>query len=85
VSEAGAVTEVELRRLQWHCRRGLLELDLALVKFLDRYARSLTRAELNVLNELLELSDNELWDFISGRKQCEIGHQLDMLRKLQET
>jgi antitoxin CptB len=85
VSEAGAVTEVELRRLHWHCRRGLLELDLALVKFLDRYARSLTRAELNVLNELLELSDNELWDFISGRKECEIGHQLDMLRKLQET
>jgi antitoxin CptB len=76
--------EVELRRLHWHCRRGLLELDLALVKFLDRYAKSLTRGELNVLNELLELSDNELWDFISGRKECEVEHQLDMLRKLQE-
>jgi len=85
VSEAGAVTEVELRRLHWHCRRGLLELDLALVKFLDRYARSLTRAELNVLNELLELSDNELWDLISGRRECETERQLDMLRKLQET
>jgi antitoxin CptB len=85
VSEAGAVTEVELRRLHWHCRRGLLELDLALVRFLDRHAPSLTRAELGVVNELLELSDSELWDFISGRKECRIEYQMEILRKLQET
>jgi succinate dehydrogenase flavin-adding protein (antitoxin of CptAB toxin-antitoxin module) len=84
VTSEGGVTEVELRRLRWHCRRGLLELDLALTKFLERHARALQPADLVILNELLELGDNELWDLVSGRTACEVKHQLEMLRKLQE-
>jgi antitoxin CptB len=83
-TNAGEVSEVELRRLHWHCRRGLLELDLALTRFLDRHARQLERAELAILNELLVLDDNELWDLVSGRKDCEAEHQVEMLRKLRE-
>ncbi len=83
-TNAGGVTEVELRRLHWHCRRGLLELDLALTRFLDRHARQLGRADLDILNELLALGDNELWDLVSGRKDCEAERQVEMLRKLRE-
>jgi antitoxin CptB len=49
------------RRLQWKCRRGLLELDLVL----DRYLKSNPQDE--ELVEFLELQDNELWDIVSGR------------------
>ena len=83
-ANAGGITEVELRRLHWQCRRGLLELDLALTKFLDRHARQLNRADLVILNELLALSDNELWDLVSGRKDCEAERQVEMLRRLRE-
>jgi antitoxin CptB len=48
-------------RLKWKCRRGLLELDLVL----ERYLRS-NPADAE-LSELLELQDNDLWDIVSGR------------------
>jgi len=48
-------------RLKWKCRRGLLELDLVL----ERYLRS--NPEDTELSELLELQDNDLWDIVSGR------------------
>jgi antitoxin CptB len=48
-------------RLKWKCRRGLLELDLVL----ERYLRS--NPEDAELSELLELQDNDLWDIVSGR------------------
>jgi antitoxin CptB len=48
-------------RLKWKCRRGLLELDLVL----ERYLRG--NPEDAELSELLELADNDLWDIVSGR------------------
>ena len=48
-------------RLKWKCRRGLLELDLVL----ERYLRS--NPGDTELSELLDLQDNDLWDIVSGR------------------
>jgi antitoxin CptB len=50
-------------RLQWKCRRGLLELDLVLEKYLRQYPED---AELAAL---LDLPDNDLWDIVSGRSE----------------
>jgi len=49
------------RRLKWKCRRGLLELDLVLTKYLEKTPYD---AE---LAEFLDLQDNDLWDIVSGR------------------
>lgn len=78
------VTEVDLRRLHWNCRRGLLELDLTLTRFLERHARQLERADLVVLNELLELDDDELWGMVSSRIACKTERHAHILQKLQE-
>jgi len=48
-------------RLKWKCRRGLLELDLVL----ERYLRA--NPEDAELAEFLDLPDNDLWDIVSGR------------------
>jgi len=48
-------------RLQWKCRRGLLELDLVLERYLRSHPEDLELAE------FLELPDNDLWDIVSGR------------------
>jgi len=48
-------------RLLWKCRRGLLELDLVLQRFLVKHPEDRT------LPELLDLPDNDLWDIVSGR------------------
>ena len=48
-------------RLFWKCRRGLLELDIVLQRYL------LKHPEDNTLSDLLDLPDNDLWDIVSGR------------------
>jgi antitoxin CptB len=60
---------VSWNRLKWQCRRGLLELDLVLERFLRREAEQLTDEELVRLRELLETGDNELWDIVIGRSE----------------
>jgi antitoxin CptB len=50
-------------RLKWKCRRGLLELDLVLERYLRQYPED---AE---LDPLLDLPDNDLWDIVSGRSE----------------
>ena len=56
-------------RLKWKCRRGLLELDLVLERFLLRERANLTIEELVRFGELLEKEDNDLWDIVNGRSQ----------------
>jgi len=55
---------LEERKLKWKCRRGLLELDLLLTKYLEKTPYD---AE---LAELLDLQDNDLWDVVSGRSDA---------------
>jgi antitoxin CptB len=50
-------------RLYWKCRRGLLELDIVLQRFIP----TVKDEELQPLHALLELPDNDLWDIIIGR------------------
>jgi antitoxin CptB len=65
------IAEVELRRLRWRCRRGLLENDLVLQRFLDRRGPGLDERELAALNELLALPDPDLWALVSGQRECD--------------
>jgi antitoxin CptB len=50
-------------RLYWKCRRGLLELDLVL----ERFIPILRDEDMQALHVLLELPDNDLLDIIMGR------------------
>jgi antitoxin CptB len=77
--------DADLRRLRWRCRRGLLENDLVLERFLDRHAATLDEGELAALNELLELPDPELWDLVSGQRECDDQHLAAVLALLRET
>jgi antitoxin CptB len=59
----------EFDRIRWHCRRGMLELDLALNAFLERHFHGLDGSEVDAFRELLEYADSELLDFIMGRAE----------------
>jgi antitoxin CptB len=77
---------VEFRRLQWRCRRGLLENDLVLAAFLEQHAASLEGERLRAFQALLEYSDNDLWDLVAGRTECDdpaMGAIVDLLRRCQ--
>jgi antitoxin CptB len=70
-SPNAVASRVELNRLRWRCRRGMLENDLILERFLDARGEAITDGEIAALGRLLELSDNELWDLLSGRQESE--------------
>ena len=70
----------ERDRIRWHCRRGMLELDLALNAFLERHFHRLDGAEVDAFNELLEYPDTELLDFIMGRAEPESERVRGVLR-----
>jgi antitoxin CptB len=53
--------EAEQRRLAWRCRRGMLELDIVLQRFLAQHFNGLTNEELSAFDGLLALPDNEFW------------------------
>ncbi len=56
-------------RLRWRARRGLLENDLVLTRFLDRHEATLTDDDVGALTVLLELPDNALMDLILARSE----------------
>ena len=58
-------------RIRWHARRGLLENDLILTRFLDAQLTELDATEMGLLEELLQWTDNDLLDVLMGRKKCE--------------
>jgi antitoxin CptB len=60
-----------LSKLRWRCRRGLLENDLFVERFFNRHASSLTEAQGQALQALMELPDNDLLDLLLARKEPE--------------
>ncbi|MEQ1816415.1 MAG: succinate dehydrogenase assembly factor 2 [Nitrosomonas sp.] len=58
----------EFERARWRCRRGLLELDIVLQRFMDQYYTQLDESGLEQFERLLALPDNDLWDLITARQ-----------------
>ena len=58
----------ELYRLKSDARRGLLENDLILQRFFERYGTQLSVEDGRVLSLLLALDDNDLMDLLIARK-----------------
>jgi antitoxin CptB len=58
------------RRLLWRSRRGLLELDLFLEPFLRDRLAGLSRPQQEAYGALLECTDPELHEWLSGRAEA---------------
>ena len=59
------------KRLFWHCRRGMLELDLLLQRFLEKKIDSLAPEEIEAFDTLLGCTDPELYAWLMGQAQPE--------------
>jgi len=61
--------ERALSKLRWRCRRGLLENDLFIERFFNERGDQVTVREAQGLDDLMDLSDNDLLDLLLQRKQ----------------
>jgi antitoxin CptB len=75
--------EAEMNRLRWHCRRGLLENDLVLERFLAAHGAALEGERLSAFRALLDYSDDDLWSLVSGRSECRDPALGEIVRMLQ--
>ena len=57
----------EVRRLHWQCRRGMLELDVALQRFLDEDYPRLDAAARAAFARMLAAEDQTLHAWLMGR------------------
>lgn len=64
-----SMSHEEYNRLRWQCRRGMLELDLLLLRFLDQNFTLMSPQELGTFKRLLAETDVTLIDwFIYGKR-----------------
>ena len=77
------MSPADLNRLRWRCRRGLLENDLVLERFLALHGAKLEGERLSAFQALLEYADDDLWALVSGRTACRdpaLGEVVELLR-----
>lgn len=59
----------EKARFEWHCRRGMLELDLILQQFLAKGLDKLSAKEIKSFDLLLTATDPELYSWLMGYEE----------------
>lgn len=88
MSIAHQADPVKRARLRWRARRGLLENDLIVTRFLDAHEASLTDEEVDAFSRLMELADNELMDLLLARKDpsgdADLPHVHALLARLRK-
>ncbi len=69
-------------RLRWRSRRGMLENDLILTRFLDAHEVELSDEEVDAFTRLIDLSDNDLFGLLLGQKEPDEGLDLPHVKAL---
>ena len=62
---------VNKARLKWACRRGMLELDVLFIPFVDEAYDGLTAKDQRTFERLLTEQDPDLFSWFMGHKTCE--------------
>ncbi len=65
----GTLAAERVRRLRWRARRGLLENDIVLTRYLDSLGDAVSDVQARGLDILLDLTDRELLDLILARSE----------------
>jgi len=58
----------DLKRMQWHSRRGMLELDLLLVPFSQEKLPALNDDDVRLYKKLLEQEDQDLFSWLIDKE-----------------
>jgi len=66
-------------KLTWHCRRGMLELDIMLTRFMDRHVDTLTDEQIVAFEHLLGHADPVLYVWLVGQDSPEDKELADIV------
>lgn len=77
-----AVTPETISRLKWQCRRGMLELDLLLLPFVENQYVKLSPKDQQTFEELLTYTDQELYHWLIGHQPAPDMYLQKMLEQI---
>ncbi len=64
-------TKQRLSRLKWACRRGMLELDVLFMPFVDEAFNDLEEDKKLIFERLLTCDDPDLFAWFMGHQKCD--------------
>ncbi len=76
--------QINRKKLEWQCRRGMLELDVILLPFLEQYFDSLNLQQQQAFVELLSFPDPDIYTWRMGFGDCEHQSLAEILAKIRE-
>ena len=71
-----------LSHLKWHCRRGMRELDVVLVAYLENDYQGANQSEQEAFVRLLQLEDPRLFALLMGYEITQDPDEAALLAKL---
>lgn len=75
------MTEITLKKkLAWQCRRGMLELDVILIPYLEQHFDSLNAETQVLFSELLKEADPDLYTWLMGYGECKKQSFVDLIK-----
>lgn len=75
-------TPEDFKRFYWHSRRGMLELDLLLLPFVEDHLQQLPEQDILLYREFLLEEDQDLYTWLSRRQpapSAELQKMVDMI------
>lgn len=74
----------DLAKIRWRCHRGMLELDIFLLRFFDNQFQTLTVTEQQQFIALLKEQDPDLFAWLLGHREADPEH-IEMINKIRDT
>lgn len=81
------MSDTDLKKLRWQCRRGMLELDVILIPFLEKFYTTLSQQQKNDFERLLTEADPDLYTWLMGYGECNdppLAKVIDIIRDKME-
>ena len=66
---AGTISDTEINRMRWACRRGMLELDLVLEPFVNALYAELDERDRQRFQQLMICEDQDLFTWFMQREK----------------
>ena len=77
--------DIEVKRLYWHSRRGMLELDLILQPFLEQIYPGLEDADKERFHRLLDSEDQDMFSWFLRREDPADAELLKIVQIIRDT
>lgn len=74
----------EISRLRWLCRRGMKELDMAMLSYLNNFYAQASTAHQASFKSLLDMQEPELYGLITNKSVAEDESTKEVIQLIRE-